>query len=57
VLREYRKHYNMERPHRSCNLRPPAARDDATVPVEGPIRRSTRLGGLLNDYRRVPLAA
>lgn len=38
-------------PHRSRNLRPPASRSDR-IPVAGsPIERSTRLGGLLSDYR------
>ena len=57
VLREYCLHYNHERPHRSRNLRPPAARDDPIPPVTGRIERSTRLGGLLNEYRLASAAA
>ena len=53
MLREYCKRYNEERPHRSRNLRPPAARDDPIMRREGRVRRSTRLGGLLTDYRRL----
>jgi putative transposase len=35
VLREYRSHYNDERPHRSRNLRPPASRGDPIAPSMG----------------------
>lgn len=51
---EYCLHYNDERPHRSRNLRPPASRSDRMHMAGGQIERSTRLGGLLSDYRRMP---
>jgi putative transposase len=57
VVREYCAHYNDERPHRSCGLRPPAAQSE---PIRRPgttIRRRARLGGLLNEYSRAPIAA
>jgi len=57
VLGEYCLHYNQERPHRSRSLRPPASRGDPITPVGGRLERSTRLGGLLSEYRRVRLAA
>ena len=57
VLREYRLHYNDERPHRSLNLRPPAHRGDLHTALDGRFERGTRLGGLLSDYHRVPVAA
>ena len=57
VLREYCLHYNYERPHRSRNLRPPASRGEPTAPSDGQISRTVRLGGLLSEYRRVPVAA
>ena len=57
VLREYCLHYNVERPHRSRNLRPPAHRGDLIPPIYGRVTRSTRLGGLLSEYRRVTAAA
>ena len=57
VIHEYRLHYNDERPHRSRNLRPPASRSDRVHLVGGQIERRTRLGGLLSDYRRLPVAA
>jgi putative transposase len=57
VIHEYCLHYNDERPHRSRNLRPPAPRSDRMHVAGGQIERSTRLGGLLSDYRRIPVAA
>ena len=57
VIHEYRLHYNEERPHGSRNLRPPASRSDRLQVVGGQIERRTRLGGLLSDYRRLPVAA
>ncbi len=57
VLGEYCLHYNQERPHRSRSQRPPAARGDPMTPVGGRIERTTRLGGLLSEYRRARLAA
>jgi hypothetical protein len=35
VLRQYRDHYNDERPHRSRDLRPPSARGDPHVRAMG----------------------
>jgi putative transposase len=53
VLREYIRHYNYHRPHRSLNQRPPAGdappRSGATIRV---LRRD-RLGGLLHEYVQV----
>ena len=57
VLGKCSAHYNDERPHRSCCLRPAAARSE---PIRRPgttIRRRARLGGLLNEYPRAPIAA
>ena len=45
-------HYNDERPHRSLNLRPPAARGDPDPPSTGNDARKIRLGGLLSEYCR-----
>lgn len=52
ILREYCMHYNQERPHRSRELRPPAARGDPVVDQTRPVRRRGRLGGLLGEYYR-----
>lgn len=57
VIHEYCLHYNVERPHRSRNLRPPASRNDPMPTANGRIERRTRLGGLLSDYRHMPVAA
>jgi putative transposase len=57
VIREYCLHYNDERPHRSRNLRPPASRKDPAHSAGGRVEHSTRLGGLLSDYRHVSAAA
>lgn len=57
VIDQYCLHYNNERPHRSRNLRPPALRSDRKQIAGGQIERSTRLGGLLSDHRRMPLVA
>jgi putative transposase len=57
VLGEYCAHYNDETPHRSCGLRPPAARSEPIGRPGTTIRRRARLGGLLNEYSRAPIAA
>ena len=57
VLHEYCLHYNDERPHRSRNLRAPASRGDPIALSDGQISRTVRLGGLLSQYRRLPVAA
>jgi transposase InsO family protein len=58
VLRQYRDHYNDERPHRSRELRPPSGRGDPVTRRSGDIiNRSTRLGGLLSHYHLEAAAA
>ena len=57
ILREYCRHYNQERPHRSRELRPPAARCDPPVARAGAVRRHVRLGGLISEYHREAIAA
>ncbi len=57
VLDVYSAHYNDERPHRSCGLRPPATRADPVTAVAGDVRRRVRLGGLLSEYYREVVAA
>ena len=57
VLSEYCAHYNGERPHRSCGLRPPAFRGEPIIGLEGTISRRARLGGLLSDYSSASLAS
>jgi transposase InsO family protein len=51
VLREYLRHYNDERPHRSRDLRPPSSRGGPSSRHTGStINRRLRLGGLLSEY-------
>jgi putative transposase len=57
VIHEYCLHYKIERPYLGRNLRPPASRADRIQLASGRIERSTRLGGLLSDYRQMPVAA
>jgi putative transposase len=57
VLDVYCAHYNAERPHRSCGLRPPAIRGDPVSIEGGEVRRRIELGGLLSEYYRGAMAA
>src|SRR6266566_4877779 len=57
ILREYCMHYNQERPHRSRELRPPAARGDPAVARTRGVRRRVRLGGLISEYYCEPMTA
>lgn len=57
IVRDYCGHYNDERPHRSLSLRPPMSRGDPIPSTDGPITRHSRLGGILNTYRRLAVAA
>jgi transposase InsO family protein len=50
ILREYFVNYNEERPHRSLQLRQPAARGDPPAPACTTVHRKMRLGGLLSHY-------
>jgi hypothetical protein len=51
VLRDYADHYNVARPHRALQLRPPLPRREP-VGLAGPVRRHDRLGGVLHEYSR-----
>ena len=57
IVREYCMHYNQERPHRSLELRPPAARGDPVVARTRGVRRRVRLGGLISEYYCETMAA
>jgi transposase InsO family protein len=52
VLTEYAAHYNRRRPHRSLDLRAPAAGADVVRLPVGRIHRRQVLGGLINEYER-----
>jgi hypothetical protein len=50
VLVAYAAHYNLQRPHRALQLRPPRPEAPVPKPVYGTIRRRPVLGGLINQY-------
>jgi putative transposase len=50
VLAEYSGRYNMQRPHRALQLRPPCPGSPVPEPVYGRVRRRSVLGGLINEY-------
>ena len=52
ILREYVTHYNKERPHRGLCLETPEPKPDTNC-GEGGVLRVARLGGLINEYRRI----
>jgi transposase InsO family protein len=54
VLAEYETHFNTRRPHRSLRQRPPNPAHPmpgARPAADTTIRRTTVLGGLINEYR------
>jgi putative transposase len=54
ILREYEAHYNQHRPHRSLNAAAPLKPLPELIDLEQyHIRRQTRIGGLINEYRLV----
>lgn len=54
VLDIYADHYNRHRPHQSLQQRPPQAVETGqlapVIPLEGRIRRTQLLGGLISEY-------
>jgi putative transposase len=53
VLREFQRHYNHHRPHRSLGQAAPAPALPHRAPTEIPkIHRHDRLGGLLHEYQQ-----
>jgi transposase InsO family protein len=54
VLAEYETHFNTHRPHRSLRQRPPKPENQTpgvAPAADTTIRRTTVLGGLINEYR------
>jgi putative transposase len=52
VLAEYARHYNVRRPHRARDLRPPQLTHPAADLSHKHIKRRPVLGGLINEYER-----
>ena len=53
VLREFQRHYNDHRPHRSLGQAAPSRPLPHRAPTETPkIKRHDRLGGLLHEYQQ-----
>ncbi len=50
VLGQYAGHYNRHRPHQSRQQRPPDQDDQASAPLNLPVRRRKILGGVINEY-------
>ncbi|HEY6597098.1 MAG TPA: integrase core domain-containing protein [Asanoa sp.] len=50
VLTAYTRHYNEHRPHRSLDQQPPAPPSETADLTAATIRRSSILGGLINEY-------
>jgi putative transposase len=54
VLRQYETHHNQHRPHRSLNAASPLKPLPEPVDLEQyRVRRQTRVGGLISEYRLV----
>jgi len=52
VLGEYAGHYNGHRPHQSRQQRPPDHDTQVVLPLDAPVQRRKRLGGVINEYYR-----
>ncbi|MGH3224607.1 MAG: integrase core domain-containing protein [Streptosporangiaceae bacterium] len=54
ILQQYETHHNQHRPHRSLNSAAPLKPLPEAADLEQyRVRRDTRLGGLINEYRLV----
>jgi transposase InsO family protein len=53
VLTEYAEHYNMRRPHRALQPRPPRPETSTADTGQRRIRQRPVLGGLINEYESV----
>ena len=52
ALTTYAAHYNMQRPHRALQLRPPRPHSPVPELAYGRVRHRPILGGLINEYER-----
>ena len=53
LVRDYIEHYNLHRPHRSLQQRPPDPADDppGTPPAKVTVLRTSRCDGIIHEYR------
>jgi hypothetical protein len=52
VLQEFLAYYNNRRPHQGLNQQSPILRPETTA--EGSVQKRPILGGIINDYYRLP---
>ncbi len=52
ILGEYAGRYNGHRPHQSRQQRPPDHDTQVVLPLDAPVQRRKRLGGVINEYYR-----
>jgi putative transposase len=52
VLGGYAGHYNRHRPHQSRQQRPPDQKTQTSAPLNLPVRRRKRLGGVISEYHQ-----